>query len=93
MRSVIGRNQRIADSERDRLEKARSEKDRLLEDRSFEDVPAFSLSCRGIVTLARRRGQGKVAKKARIPVVPSRLHVSDHLERFRKPGIHELSGV
>jgi hypothetical protein len=35
---------------------------------SVEGVPAFRLSCRGIVKLARRWPRGKVTKKARIPV-------------------------
>jgi len=53
----------------------------------------ISLIGRGIVTLARRCGQGKVAKKARIPVVLPRLHECSQLESFCKSGIHELSGV
>ena len=44
------------------------------DDGSFAGVPALWRSTRGIVKLARRWVQGKVAKKARIRVVSSRLH-------------------
>jgi hypothetical protein len=45
----------------------------------IEGASAFACCGCGFVKLARRRGRGKVAKKARIPVAPSRLHDSPTL--------------
>lgn len=56
-------------------------------------LPAFHSLVAVIVTLARRCGQGKVAKKARIPVVLRRLHQCRQLESFCRSGVHELSGM
>jgi len=62
---------------RDKESSAKLHRKKINGKRSFiEGVPASTLSCRGIVKLARRWVQGKVAKKARIPVGAVRLHAS-----------------
>ena len=54
---------------RDKESRAKSHRKKIDGRRSsIEGVPAFRLSGRGIVNLARGWPRGKVAKKARIPV-------------------------
>ena len=60
---------------------------------SIEGIPAFRLSCRGIVNLARRRPTGKVLKKARIPVGSLPVVHCTQTATISKTDFHELSAV